>query len=161
MPVHMLELWRSGCCPYLAPASLWETEDGLRIRFEAEGLIHAASYAAACPDGIEGSFCTLLEMLSSAALSFASLQRWLADPAYICLDPGLLFYDRERRSSLLTFSQQADSRSFLTRFAACCRGLGSGGILAAERLERFGQSAVTEEFRTAAFFQQWIRQIRE
>lgn len=161
MPVHMLWLWQSGLCPDLVPAGLWRTEDGLHIRLNAEGLTHLASYAAACPDGLEDSFCTLLEALSSAALVFASLQRWLADPSYISLDPDLLFYDKERHCSLLTFSEEADSRPFLTRFLACCRGLGSGGALIAQRLERFGQGAVAEEFRTAAFLQRWIRQIRE
>lgn len=160
MPDHMLALWKSGKCPFLLPARFWEEEGGLRVQFEAEGLLHVASYAAACPDGLEEGFCLVLDALASAALAYASLQQWLADPAYIALDARFLFYDREKRRSLLTFSDCPDGRPFLTRFADLCRGLGSGGALIGDRLEEAGKSVRMEERRTALYLEKWIRQVR-
>ena len=159
MPDHMFSLWKSGCCPFLVPAVFWEDADCLRIRWNAEGLVHVVSYAAICPDGLEEGFCLLLASLASDARAFASLQQWLADPAYISLDPGTLFFDRERCQSLLTFSDRPDSRPFLPRFLDLCRGLGPSGGLVAERLEKAGQSVWMEEKRTALFLEKWHRQI--
>ncbi|MBO5517281.1 MAG: hypothetical protein J6A42_04240 [Firmicutes bacterium] len=160
MPEYMLTLWKSGKCPYLLPARFWEEEGGLRVQFDAEGLLHVPSYAAACPDGIGEGFFLLLEALASACLAFSSLQQWLADPAYIALDARFLFFDREKGQSLLTFSDCPDGRPFLTRFADLCRGLGSGGALIGERLEEAGKSIRMEERRTAQFLLKWLRQAR-
>ena len=159
MPDHMLALWRSGRCPFLVPASFWESPDRLRIRLDAEGLVQVASYAAVCPDGLEDGFCLLLTSLASAARAFASLQQWLADPAYISLDPSLLFFDRDKGSSLLMFSDSPDNRPFLARFSDLCRGLGPSGALIAERLEEAGRSVRMEEQGTARFLEKWLLQI--
>ncbi len=161
MPPHMQRLWRSGICPFLVPAAFYEEGGLLRIRLLAEGLTHMAFYEAACPEGIQDSFCLLLSSLASAALAFAELQRWLADPAWIDLSPEHLFYDRDAGQSLLTFQNERDSRSFAVRFLELCRGLGGSGALVASRLEDVCASAVLEEKGTAAFLSAWQRQILE
>ena len=161
MPPYMLDLWRSGRCPLLVPAAFYEERGTLRVRVLPEGLVSAASYAAACPDGVEGSFCLLLSMLASAALAFRDLQLWLADPEYISLDPRDLFYDREKGQGMLALQAERDGRPFLERFCGLCRGLGAGGSLIAERLEAASSSAVLEERETAAFLSAWQRQILE
>ena len=88
MPDYMRRLWKSGLCPYLVPASFYTDRGYIKAMLHPEGLILAQDYALLCPDGIEASFCALLQMLASAADSFAMLQKWLADPAFISLAPG-------------------------------------------------------------------------
>ena len=160
MPAYMRRLWQSGLCPFLVPAVSYEDLMGPRIILKTEGLIHVRDYALSCPDGIEDSFCLLLEMLASAADGFVQLQRWLADPAFISLDPGDLYYDRERTCSLLVFRSAEDPRPFGERFCDLCSGLGGSGELIAARLAEVCSSRVTQEKGTAAFLRSWRGQIR-
>ena len=159
MPDYMRRLWKSGLCPYLVPASFYTDRGYVKAMLHPEGLIRAQDYALLCPDGIEDSFCTLLQMLASAADSFALLQKWLADPAFISLVPGGLYYDAEKERSLLLFSEQADPRPFSVRFCDLCDGLGGSGGLIAARLSDACGYRVTEEKGAAAFLRNWCAQI--
>ena len=159
MPDYMRRIWQSGLCPHLVPASFYSNQGTCRTVLHPEGLIRVRDYAQLCPDGIEGSFCALLQMLASAADSFALLQKWLADPAYISMDPRSLYYDQEIDRSLLLFSEQPDTRPFALRFCSLCGGLGGSGELIADRLSDAGSLRVTEEKGAAAFLRNWRRQI--
>ena len=159
MPAHMRRLWQSGLCPFLVPAAFYEDRGDLRILLKTEGLVRVQDYVLTCPDGIEGSFCLLLEMLASAADSFAQLQRWLADPAYISLDPDGLFYDRSREKCLLLLSSEKDERPFSERFCNLCGGLGGSGELIASRLSEACGFRVTEEKGISSFLRGWRGQI--
>ena len=159
MPDYMRRLWKSGLCPYLVPASFYAGRGYVKTMLHPEGLIRAQDYAQLCPDGIEVSFCTLLQMLATAADSFALLQKWLADPAFISLAPGGLYYDVEKERSLLLFSEQADPRPFSVRFCDLCDGLGGSGGLIAARLSDACGYRVTEEKGAAAFLRNWCAQI--
>ena len=159
MPPYMRRLWQSGLCPFLVPAAFYETQRGTQIILKTEGLIHVRDYVFFCPDGIEGSFCLLLEMLASAADSFAQLQRWLADPAFISLDPDGLFYDRAQEQCLLLFAGERDGRPFSERFCDLCGGLGGSGELIASRLSAICGFRVTEEKGISAFLRSWRGQI--
>ena len=159
MPAYMRSLWRSGLCPHLVPAGFYEENGILRIRLNREGLTSVQAYAAACPDGLEGSFCFLLQALTSAASSFAALQSWLAEPSHISLAPEDLYYDRKTQRSLLVFSEDADPQDFLPRFLTLCHGLGGSGRLIGERLEQAASSCILEEKGTARFLSSWRQQI--
>ena len=159
MPAYMRKLWQSGLCPFLVPAAFYETQRGTRIILKTEGLIFVRDYVSACPDGIEGSFCLLLEMLASAADGFAQLQRWLADPAFISLDPDSLFYDRSKERCLLLFRSETDDRPFSERFCDLCGGLGGSGDLISARLAEACSLRVTEEKGVSAFLRNWRGQI--
>ena len=158
MPDYMRRLWKSGLCPYLVPASFYAGRGYVRTMLHPEGLIRAQDYALLCPDGIEASFCTLLQILASAADSFALLQKWLADPAFISLAPGGLYYDAEKERSLLLFSEQEDPRPFSVRFCGLCDGLGGSGGLIAARLSDACGYRVTEEKGAASFLRNWRAQ---
>ena len=155
MPDHLYRLWRSGLCPELVPAGLYEDRGGRHVLLQTEGLIRVCDYAVFCPDGIEDSFCTLLLMLASAAESFLQLQQWLAEPAYISIYAGDLFYDRERQKTLLVLCEEADPRPFFERFCETCVLLGGSGSLIASRLEEGLRCRVTGEKGTAAFLRNW------
>ena len=159
MPDYMRRLWKSGLCPCLVPASFYAGRGYVKTMLHPEDLIRAQDYAQLCPDGIEVSFCTLLQMLASAAESFALLQKWLADPAFISLAPGSLYYDAEKERSLLLFSEQTDPRPFVLRFCDLCDGLGGSGGLIAARLSDACACRVTEEKGAAAFLRNWRAQI--
>ena len=159
MPDYMRKLWQSGVCPFLVPAAFYDDRSRSRILLQAEGLIRVKNYARVCPDGIEGSFCQLLEILASTADSFVQLQRWLADPSFISLYPDELYYDRDRERCLLLFIEEADSRPFPERFCELCGDLGGSGELIASRLSESSGFRVTEERGTAAFLRTWRRQI--
>lgn len=161
MPAYMQTLWRSGLCPALVPVSFYRQGERPCRVLHCEGLTHIAAYALQCPDGIEDSFCLLLHALESAALSFLEAQRWLADPRYISLAGGDLFYDREKGKSLLLFCDTADDRPFLPRFCGLCEDLGGSGQLIAARLQDVSAACVLEERKTAAFLRGWRQEIRE
>ena len=159
MPAYMRRLWQSGLCPFLVPAAFYEERGGTRLLLKTEGLIRVRDYAFVCPDGIEDSFCLLLEMLASAADSFSQLQRWLADPAYVSLRPDSLYYDRNKERCLLLFDEDADPRPFSERFCELCAGLGGSGELIASRLSETCSFRVTEEKGASAFLRRWRSEI--
>ena len=176
MPDYMRRLWKSGLCPYLVPASFYTDRGYVKAMLHPEGLIRAQDYALLCPDGIEDSFCTLLipviatntikdpafaeQLLQLDVCDFVGLGRsQLADPAFISLAPGGLYYDAEKERSLLLFSEQADPRPFSVRFCDLCDGLGGSGGLIAARLSDACGYRVTEEKGAAAFLRNWCAQI--
>ena len=159
MPAYMYRLWRSGLCPHLVPAGLYEDGAGLHVLLRAEGLIRVRDYAVLCPDGIEAGFCTLLTMLASAAEGFSELQHWLADPAYISLRPGDLYYDGGKEKTLLILSEEPDPRPFLQRFCGMCAELGGSGSLIALKLEENAGCRILEEKGAAAFLRRWREEI--
>ena len=161
MPEYMRKLWRSGRCPFLVPASFYESSSGFSLQICAEGLICVDRYASVCPDGIGDSFCLLLEMLASAAENFAALQNWLADPGHISLCPEDLYFDEGRGCSLLLFCDVPDSRPFAQRFADLCGQLGGSGPLIADRYRKVCTCTVLEERSTAVFLRRWRRSARE
>ena len=160
MPDYMRTLWQSGLCPYLVPAAFYEDRGRTRRILRAEGLIQVRDYAALCPDGIEDSFCRLLEMLSSAADSMFQLQLWMADPPFISLRPEDLYYTDERKTALLLFSGEPDPRPFSARFCDLCSGLGGSGDLIASRLSEACGCRILEEKAVSAFLQNCSREIR-
>ena len=160
MPAYMRKLWQSGLCPFLVPAAFYEEQGCLRRILDPEGLISVRTYAVLCPDGIEGSFCALLEMLASAADSFLQLQSWLADPAYISLQAQDLFYDAGRKRCVLVFCDEAGSGSFSERFCRLCSSLGGSGDMIASRLYDFCTKQIAEEKRISAFLRNWRREIQ-
>jgi hypothetical protein len=159
MPDYMRKLWQSGLCPALVPAAFYADGTETRCILKTEGLVRVSDYASLCPDGIEGSFCTLLDMLAGTADSFALLQQWLVDPVWISLHPGDLYYDRRMGKVRLLFSEDADPRPFSERFCEMCGSLGGSGTLIASRLSDRYACLVTEEKGTAAFLRGWRREI--
>ena len=161
MPEYMRRLWRSGRCPYLVPVAFYHDRAGVSRQIQPEGLICVSRYADVCPDGIEDSFHLMLEMLASAADSFAALQSWLADPAYISLRPEDLYYDRGKGRTLLLFCETPDRSHFALRFADLCDAIGGSGPLVAQRFRDICACTVLEERGTASFLRRWSRVIRE